>query len=153
MTKLRPPNSVADAVTRIMGVLLIDSVPRAVKRSDAHIRAWSDPDREACPSVEQAVVMDSLYVAGTGLEPPILTVYQAQLAAALAASPAQQGPASDPRDRMLQAMTEFGDVSRVLEAALRDGALSPRDKQDVARQAREAIEQLQRLIAEMNQAA
>lgn len=151
MTKLRPPNSVADAVTRIMGVLLIDAVSRAVKRSDAHIRAWSDPDKEACPSVEQAVVMDSLYMASTGLEPPILTVYQAQLVAAVAASPKQQAPARDPRDRMMSAMTEFGDVSRALETAMRDGNLSPRDKLDVCAHAREAIEQLQRLIVELNQ--
>jgi len=146
MTKLRRPNTVEDAITRILGVLLPENAAAICGNAVSHVRAWSDPDKDPSPTLSAAVKLDVAYVRATGEEPPILSVWQLQVREALrgVALP----PALEPRDRLLRCMTEFGDVSRELHAGLQDGVLSQADCIAVLKQANELSRELGLLIAE-----
>lgn len=79
MTKLRPPLSFEQAVTRIAGLLGWETCAGLVGRSTRAIRAWSDPDAEASPSIEQALILDTAYRHAGGEGSPIFEVYAAKL--------------------------------------------------------------------------
>ncbi|MEI6419543.1 MAG: hypothetical protein WCO82_10770, partial [Sphingomonadales bacterium] len=79
MTKLRPPLSFDQAVTRVAGLIGWDECAALVGRSARAVRAWSDPDAEASPSIEQALVLDLAYRAMGGEGAPIFEVYAARL--------------------------------------------------------------------------
>jgi hypothetical protein len=79
MTKLRPPLSFDQAVTRIAGLLGWEACGALVGRSARAVRAWSDPDADAAPSIEQALILDVAYRAAGGEGAPIFEVYAAKL--------------------------------------------------------------------------
>ena len=79
MTKLRAPLSFDQAVTRIAGLLGWETCGALVGRSARAVRAWSDPDADAAPSIEQALVLDLAYRAAGGGGSPIFEVYAAKL--------------------------------------------------------------------------
>lgn len=79
MTKLRPPLSFDQAITRIAGVLGWEGAAALVGRSARAVRAWSDPDADASPSIEQALILDLAYRAAGGEGSPLFEVYAAKL--------------------------------------------------------------------------
>lgn len=82
--KLRAPKRFATAVTRIKNALGEDKCAEIVGRSASLIRKWSDPDHSSRPNLPQALALDEAYVeAGFG-DAPILSMYQARLAKAVA---------------------------------------------------------------------
>lgn len=79
MTKLRAPLSFDQAITRIAGVLGWDFAASLVGRSPRAVRAWSDPDADASPCIEHALLLDLAYRAAGGEGSPIFEVYAAKL--------------------------------------------------------------------------
>lgn len=76
MTKVRPPATIQDAVTRIAGRVTFPAAADAVGKSERAVRNWSDPDMDRLPSIKEAIILDALYLAEGGGEPPLLAVYQ-----------------------------------------------------------------------------
>jgi len=79
MTKLRPPLSFDQAITRIAGVLGWEGAAALVGRSARAVRAWSDPDADASPCIEHALILDLAYRAAGGEGSPLFEVYAARL--------------------------------------------------------------------------
>jgi hypothetical protein len=79
VTKLRPPASFEQAITRIAGLIGWDEVSRLTGRSDRTVRDWSDPDNATLPTIAQAFALDAAYRAAGGCDTPIHSVYQLRL--------------------------------------------------------------------------
>ncbi len=82
--KLRAPKRFATAVTRIKNALGEEACAKAVDRSVSLIRKWADPDHASRPNLPRALALDIAYVEAGHGEPPILAMYQARLARAVA---------------------------------------------------------------------
>ena len=76
MTKVRPPSTFPDSVTRIAGRVGWQAMADAVGKSERAVRNWSDPDMDRLPSIAEALALDALYLSAGGGEPPILSLYQ-----------------------------------------------------------------------------
>lgn len=85
MTKVRPPASFFDAITRIAGLIGWDGCVEALtagtgrKLADRTVRNWSDPDTEPCISIEDALKLDLAYQAQGGYGTPLFDAYAHQL--------------------------------------------------------------------------
>jgi hypothetical protein len=87
VTKLRPPSSFEQAITRIAGLIGWDEVARITGRSDRTVRDWSDPDNATLPTIAQAFALDAAYRTAGGGEAPIHSVYQLRLDTEACAAP------------------------------------------------------------------
>lgn len=79
MTKLREPNSFADAVTRVAGLITWGGAADATGKSERAVRAWSDPDADRCPCIDDCLALDAAYILAGGGDPPLLAVYMRKL--------------------------------------------------------------------------
>lgn len=84
MTKVRPPASVYDAITRIAAHIGWDGCVAVLstdarKVSDRTIRNWSDPDTGPCIPVDYALRLDLAYQAAGGGGTPLFDAYALQL--------------------------------------------------------------------------
>jgi len=84
MTKVRPPASFCDAITRIAAHIGWDGCSAALstdarKVAERTIRNWSDPDTEPCISVEDALRLDLAFQAAGGTGTPLFESYALQL--------------------------------------------------------------------------
>lgn len=77
--KPRIPRSLAHAMTRIVAGIGEDEAARLAGRSRHAIRAWTNPDRGACPSIAQAIALDAAFQAAGGDGAPLREAYDAQL--------------------------------------------------------------------------
>ena len=77
--KLRNPKEFAAAVTRIRTSVGEDVCARAVGRSESLVRKWADPGHPSLPGIEQALLLDAVYIAGGHGEPPLLKLYESLL--------------------------------------------------------------------------
>jgi hypothetical protein len=79
MTKLRPPVSIAHAITRIADVVDYARMGELVDRSERTVRDWSDPGRPTCPTLDQAIILDIAFrdAGGDGL--PLLEYFHIRL--------------------------------------------------------------------------
>jgi len=144
MTKRRAPISIPEAVTEIIAGIGDVAAAEAVAKSVRHLRRWSDPDGESKPTLEQALQLDRAFLAAGHEVAPIFDVYRARIEQALRlARPAEAG---DPHLRLMRAMAEFGDVSRVMAGAMADGKLSAAERADILREAQQAVAQLNAMI-------
>lgn len=112
MTKPRIPHSWAAAVTRIAGHIGWEGAAKAVDKTVALIRAWSDDATGKRPSLDQALALSVAYAAAGGEGEPFLDAFAFQIGATVADH--------DPCRRALTAEAavcakEFGDA---LAAAL-----------------------------------
>lgn len=92
MTKLRPPVSAEDALTRVAGVITWEAVAAIAGQSDRTVRNWSDPDTR--PTAEDAITLavalklDVAYRTAGGQGAPMLHYLATRLEAdCLAAAP------------------------------------------------------------------
>ena len=73
--KLRNPREFSAAITQIRSTLGEATCAEVVGRSTSLIRKWSDPDHPALPSIAQALLLDSAFVAAGHGEPPLAQLY------------------------------------------------------------------------------
>lgn len=137
MTKVRPPVSFADAVTRIAGRIGWDGAAQAVGKAERTVRNWSDPDTGALPTIEDALRLDAAYLAAGGAEAPIAAVFLFRLdrEAAVRADPEQLMAAT------ATAAREAGEAVSALVVASQPGA-SPQARAVAQKEIAEAIEAL-----------
>ncbi len=121
--KLRHPKEFATAVTRIRAALGEIDCARAVDRSDSLIRKWADPDHPAIPNLDQALMLDSAYVAAGHGEAPILGLYEELLENRINGVETSVGHIV-PAALMVQAIV--GDLSEIIRdcIASSDGTIS-----------------------------
>lgn len=141
--KLRQPKTVADAVTRIMGLFGADRAGEILGgKSGSLVRKFSDPDIDTWPNVMQAVELDVAFVnlGGQG-EYPILSAMKA--AADGLTEPVRHEPECL-LQRMTQATAELGDVARFIHD-LNGRVLTPNKAAVLREEIREAMEVLQQM--------
>lgn len=125
MTKLREPHTFADAVTRIMGVVSPEACAEALGKSESLIRKFADPDHDSLPSIQQAYLLDAVYVAATGVAcPPLLRVYKQNIEGLTApAAPKAAKPLTEAALTMQQALGSFaGKIVTALDGNSPGGA-------------------------------
>ena len=84
MTKVRPPASFCDAITRIAAHIGWGGCSAALstdtrKVAERTIRNWSDPDTEPCISLEDALKLDLAHQEAGGIGTPLFDAYALQL--------------------------------------------------------------------------
>ena len=145
--KPRNVTSYDGALTRIMGVLTDEACGNVVGKSASLIRKWADPDNDTLPNLEQAEALDVAYVAHTGQEAPIASVYVERVDRAV-------GPghvSANPLVRMTEIIEGIGEVARVVRAATcPDGpggkTLTPNERTGIAKAADKARADIYALI-------
>lgn len=75
MTKARAPLSIAQAVTKVAGLIGWDKAASAVGRKERIVRLWSEPDKPSLPSLEQSILLDAAYIVAGGDGVPIGDAY------------------------------------------------------------------------------
>lgn len=147
MTSFKPRHAISwsGAVDRIVGHLGIAACAAAAGRSESIVRKWGDPDTPELPSVEFAFRLDLAWSrAGFG-GAPFLEVWRARLGEGGAAI----GESVSPFERLAHVTDELGALSAAVIEALRDAKLSASERATIAVQAQRGIEQLNRLIRDM----
>lgn len=125
MLKVRQPDTIAAAVNLIAATVGHDECAKAIGKTTGLIYGFADPDKDARPSVEQAIKLDALYIAATNEPGPIMQVYMRQLTEKV--GELRHTPV-DPRQRLAQIGAEFGDVCRMIPEIMADGKVSPRER-------------------------
>ena len=85
--KSRNPRQFAAAITQIRSAMGEAACAEAVGRSTSLIRKWCDPDHPATPSIAQALLLDSAFVAAGQGDPPLLRLYEKLLDEGLPGDP------------------------------------------------------------------
>lgn len=133
MTKVRPPDSFADAAMAAISTLGRERAAQVVERADHHVYRWADPspggDR---PNVEQALRLD-IAMLRAGHQPPFLAAWRAQLGRI----DAPHQPPADLRELMLSATREAGETAAAVQRATADGHVDAADRADIIKQAKE----------------
>lgn len=147
MTKVRPPASFFDAITRIAAHIGWDGCSAALsvgtrKVAERTIRNWSDPDTEPCISIEDALKLDLAFQADGGIGTPLFDAYALQLD-----REAERARQSQPCliHTTAAAAKETGEAMHALVLAGSPHA-HPRDKARAAAEIIEAIEALQKSL-------
>lgn len=83
MTKLRAPLSFSLAVTTVAGLIGWQEAARITGRAVRTVRHWSESDRHGVPTLDQAIALDSAFIAKGGGFAPILESYARQLDVAM----------------------------------------------------------------------
>lgn len=150
MQKGRMPQTYPDAVVRAMGLLSVDGVAEAVGKSPSLVRAWADPDRDSLPSIEQCEMIDRALVAD-GHDAVMLPVLRARVGRATGVhTPAHV------LDRLTAVMEDVGELSGECRAALSPSGpggrgITANEALQIAARAAEAVEELTRLIRDMEE--
>lgn len=118
MTKLRPPLSFHQAITRIGGRLGWERCAEIVGQAERTVRNWSDPATNALPRLDDALLLDAAYRADGAGEAPILAVYGLKLEAELLVP----GEAGELADAAACVAKETGEAVAALVQAAKPGA-------------------------------
>lgn len=143
MTKVRPPASFEDALTRIAALIGWDGC-QAVLNANGRmvagrtIRNWSDPDTLASIPVRDALTLDLAYKAAGGVGTPLFDAYALQLE--LETEQARLNPLCLIRMTSVAAK-ESGEALAAMALASSPHA-SPNDKARAAAEIQEAIDAL-----------
>ena len=79
MTKVRPPLTFAQGVTRIAGLIGWAEAAAIVGRKERTVRLWSEPDQGGSCTLDQARDLDAAFKAASGEGAPLLDAYAFQL--------------------------------------------------------------------------
>lgn len=134
MTKVRPPVSFYDAITRIAGRIGWDGCASAAGKAERTVRNWSDPDTGAVPSIEDAFRLDAAYRAAGGGDAPIMSVYALRLDREIA----QLADAEDLAAATAAVAKEGGEAMAALVMASQPGA-GERERLVAIKETEEAI--------------
>jgi hypothetical protein len=142
MTKVRPPLTIPNAITRVAGLIGWDAAAGAVDMIERTVRNWSDPDTPAEIPVWAAIRLDAAYIAAGGDGAPILQCYENLLDIAQAHACADSDALAE---QTAVAAKESGDAVAALVRASRRGA-SRTDRAIAARETEEAIAALKNTL-------
>ena len=145
MTKLRPPVSSSQAMTRVVGVLTQAEMAAITGRSQRTHYEWSDPDSGTCPTIDQAIALDLAYAEKAGEGAPFHEYFSLKLQLAAQASTRS----------MVDLVVAIGAAAReggeALDAAL--GAslpgATPFDREKACREIQEEITSLTGLLGKL----
>ena len=137
MTKARQPLTFPDAVTRVAGRIGWAGAADACGKSERAVRAWTDPELDRQPCLDDALALDAAYLAAGGGEPPLMAVYAARLERA-SAPPANS---ADLARATAAVAKETGEAVAALVVASLPGAPS-RDRAVAEREVADAVEAL-----------
>jgi len=147
MTKVRPPASFHDAITRIAGQIGWDGCASALstngrKVAERTIRNWSDPDTSPTISIDDALTLDLAYRAAGGIGTPLFDAYALQLEREV-----EQARLHQPCliRTTAAAAKETGEAMHALVLAASPHA-SPNDKARAAAEIVEAVEALNKSL-------
>lgn len=119
MTKARDPSTFEDAILRIVDRIGWTAAADAVGKGERVVRNWSDPDMDRQPTIDEALALDTAYMAaGGGEPPPMMAVYLTRL-------DRRQAPAADSAAIALataSAAKEAGEAIAAAVAASQPGA-------------------------------
>ena len=101
------------------------------------MRAWSDPEMDRCPCIDDCLALDAAYLQAGGGEAPLLAVYQARLER-LSTPPADS---ADLARATASVAKEAGEAVAALVFASLPGAPA-RDRAVAEREVAEAVEAL-----------
>lgn len=146
MQKIRQPDSFAGAVTLIAVTIGFDEAAKAIGKSEALVRKFTDPDCDSLPSVEQALAMDAAYVAFTGQPGPLCLVYGDKLKELVGQL---QHAAKPPKERLIDIHGEVGGIHAAVADALSDGKVTNTERARIVKEAKEAIAAINALIRDV----
>ncbi|MDO8534385.1 MAG: hypothetical protein Q7S17_06550 [Xanthobacteraceae bacterium] len=150
MTKERAAVSLPFAVLRCIAFLGEDGVVDATGAARRTVRCWSDPDdeRRRLPAHQGIALDTACHLAGHGA--PVLEAYdiilQRRVSAARGVAPHDAMP---PKERLLAILTEFADVIRTLDRAMKDGGLDAAGRRAIVRDAYRMRDMLDQFVADV----
>lgn len=148
MTKVRPPLTIHNAITRVAGLIGWDAAARAVEQAPRTVYNWSDPDTPAEIPLWAAIKLDAAFIAAGGEGQPIHDCYQIQLEIAVADA---CGCIDALAEQAAIAAKESGEAVAALVRASRRGA-SRADRAIAARETEEAIAALKSTLPNLVEA-
>jgi hypothetical protein len=142
MTKIRQPDSFADAVHVIAATIGFEEAAAAIGKSVSLVRQFADPDADAKPNIEQALRLDAAFAARTGEPGPIGLLYCEQSK--------EHGNGQDHKpapihQRLCDLGKQVGDVYAATAEALADGKVNSRERAAILRECGD-VEQVIRKI-------
>lgn len=141
MTKARIPDTFADAMTQVAGVLGWPECARIARRKERAIRKWSDPDTGTVPDLNIALALDRAFALAGGEGAPFRDAFSTQLDIQVERHNAcRRQLAADAADFVREA----GDLGSALIIAAQPGA-SQRDMHRVLVEAQQADGVLRRI--------
>lgn len=143
MTKPRVPISFGQAIARIAGVIGWDEAGLLCGRAGRTARLWSETDKTASPTLEQAIALDSAYLAAGGLGAPILECYALKVDVQLADSLACRIALTEDIGTLAR---ESGEAISFALLAARPGS-TPKDMHRALGEAEEAVSLHHRIMA------
>lgn len=145
MTKLRPPLSTEQALSRIAGQLPggFEAMAEKVGKSASLLRKYGDPDREEEITVRDARTLDLAFRAAGGEGYPLYDAYTAQLEIAELQTFSDRFALLDRAGKVIK---EGGEAHAALIAACKPGA-TQRDRDNAARELAEALEEIKPTLA------
>ena len=122
MTKVRQPSTFSHGVTKVAGLIGWGACADVTGKSERAVRAWSDPEMDRCPCIDDCLALDAAYLQAGGGEPPLLAVYQARLER-MSTPPADS---TELARATASVAKEAGEAVAALVVASMPGAPSPR---------------------------
>lgn len=116
MTKVRAPMTFGLAIKTVVGVLGPDHARQIVGRSKRTLEYWEDTDKPTLPTLDQAIALDTAFIAAGGGFAPILESYERQLNVSLTESFACRSALADDINAVAREMADaIGTSVRVIE--------------------------------------
>ncbi len=84
MTKARDPQTMEDAILRIVDRIGWAAAADVVGKGERVVRNWSDPDFDRRPDFEECIALDRAFMTAGGDAPPLWTVMGSRLDRAMA---------------------------------------------------------------------
>lgn len=131
MTKARPALTFAQAITRIAGEIGWPRTAEIVGRAERTVRLWSEPDQGGTPTLEQALALDTAYVAAGGSGAPLLDSYALQMGVQVTADQACYRALAADLGRLAK---EHGDATEATLAVLAPGVPETKIHRAIAEQ-------------------
>lgn len=129
MTKIRQPDTLADAVHVIAATVGWANTAAAIGKSESLVRQFADPDADPKPNIDQALKLDAAYTARTGEPGPIGLYYAEQ-----SFNPADLHKPAPIHQRLCDLGKQVGDVYAAAAEAMADGRLSARERERILRE-------------------
>lgn len=124
----------------------IDGAAVTAQRSRSVVGDWNNLNHEAFPPIDCSHALDEVALAVTG-KAPILTAIAAELGCVVIRLPEAHGECAPLAMGLAEATGEFGDIAHAITDGLRDGRLSPAERDATVAQIDEAIASLVQLRA------
>lgn len=134
MTKLREPGGFGHAITVIAARLGWDTCAEIVGKTTRAVRNWSEDDKEALPTLQEAFELDAEYLRAGGGEPPLLAAYARMLDRVVPMPDAE----ADRVEAAARAAKEAGEFTAAAFRAVSPGA-DQKAAEDLEREGHEAI--------------